>query len=525
MHKPYRRLLLFIYKRLKVIWVTLCVLFFLLCSYINWHNNLLNSHNQVLKIAKQQAINLDNFINDIVLDFNKPALNTRNVFICKDNFESHLQAIIRNHPLISGLAIRAQQKICSTLPNNLTFLINSTNSQAISGPLQITLFNRPIYVIQKKIGQDQIEFTVMALELERIVNIPQNDTLLIKLIDEKQGKMILNINHELNNSWLAKKLIQSPLAPVSATVKLTSLNEVGLTVSESPLFLINKILMQQFLLILDVLILSYFLYFFLRKIIKEHFSLHGTMKQAVKNEQFYPLYQPLFDAKTESYVGIEILLRWKDNYNKIIMPDFFIEEAEDTGLIVPITLQIVETSFKELQPLLLTHPKFHLSFNICALHFVDPQFFDLFDHLMKQYNIRPQQILFEITERDLLDQNNKIYIQKMQALRELGFSLAVDDYGTGHSSISYLHFFPFNYLKIDKLFIQAIGTKAITENLNDAIINLAKKMNLNIIAEGVETQEQFDYLLKNDVRFLQGWYFSKAIPLEKLIKILKGEKK
>ena len=82
----------------------------------------------------------------------------------------------------------------------------------------------------------------------------------------------------------------------------------------------------------------------------------------------------------------------------------------------------------------------------------------------------------------------------MRELRQLGFSLAVDDYGTGHASISYLHDFPFNYLKIDKLFIQAIGTKAITESLNDVIIDMAKRLNLIIIAEGVETEEQVNYL-------------------------------
>ena len=111
----------------------------------------------------------------------------------------------------------------------------------------------------------------------------------------------------------------------------------------------------------------------------------------------------------------------------------------------------------------------------------------------------------------------------MQELRQAGFSLAVDDYGTGHASISYLHNFPFNYLKIDKLFIQAIGTKAITESLNDVIISMAKRLDLVIIAEGVETEEQVNYLSENGVRFLQGWYFSKALPIEILTSLLQGE--
>lgn len=95
---------------------------------------------------------------------------------------------------------------------------------------------------------------------------------------------------------------------------------------------------------------------------------------------------------------------------------------------------------------------------------------------MQHYSISPGQILLEITERYLLDMNNKIYINRMHELRKTGYSLAIDDYGTGHSSISYLQYYPFNYLKIDKLFVHAIGTKAIAETLNDAIIHLAKKL-------------------------------------------------
>ena len=148
-------------------------------------------------------------------------------------------------------------------------------------------------------------------------------------------------------------------------------------------------------------------------------------------------------------------------------------------------------------------------------------FFNEFYRLAQYYTIVPKQVLFEITERDLLDKNDAIFIDKMQELRKSGYSLAVDDYGTGHASISYLQHYPFNYLKIDKLFVQAIGTKAITESLNDAIIEMAKRLNLIIIAEGVETIEQVNYLTQHGVQYLQGWYFSKALSIEQLNCFLK----
>lgn len=295
------------------------------------------------------------------------------------------------------------------------------------------------------------------------------------------------------------------------------------TACYQPLFF-NTWLHQVFLFI-DIFVISYFSYFLLQNLLRRYYFLDWSIKKAIKNKQFYPIYQPLFNTQLNDYSGAEVLLRWKDNDDVIIMPDFFITEAERTGLIIPITLQIIDIALNEIQNILHTQPHFLLSFNIGALHFIDSSFFNQFYQLLDNYKISSKQILLEITERDLLDINNKIYIKKMQELREKGFSLAVDDYGTGHASISYLQYFPFNYLKIDKLFIHAIGTKAITESLNDAIIDLAKKINLIIIAEGVETREQVNYLLKNEIQFLQGWHFSKALSIEQLKSLLQGEKK
>lgn len=265
--------------------------------------------------------------------------------------------------------------------------------------------------------------------------------------------------------------------------------------------------------------------FLLYSLVSHHlrpYSLHRAMELAIKNNEFFPEYQPIYDIYRKAYSGVEVLLRWQDGQDKIIMPDFFIEEAEATGLIVPITLQIAKIAFEEARTILKNNPDFHLAFNLSALHFKSLHFFNQFIQLQNESGITPHQIIFEITERELLNKNDLVFSKSMQTLREAGFALAIDDYGTGHASISYLQHFPFNYLKIDKLFIQAIGTKAITESLNDAIIRMAKELKLVIIAEGVETQAQFDYLLKHEVRYLQGWYFSKAVSMERIHTLLEG---
>ncbi len=213
------------------------------------------------------------------------------------------------------------------------------------------------------------------------------------------------------------------------------------------------------------------------------------------------------------------MLRWYSNTSEIL-PDVFIEEAEKSGLIVPITLQLIEKSFQECHEFLKTHSYFHLAFNLSANHFQKEAFFTQFYHLCNKYQIPAQQVLIELTERELLDQNDSRLVTRMNELRARGHSLAIDDFGTGHASIKYLQHFPFNYLKIDKLFVHSIGTGAVTETLSQAIIQMANVLKLTIIAEGVETIEQFNFLRHYQINLMQGWYFARAMSHEQLFQLI-----
>ncbi|WP_058459831.1 EAL domain-containing protein [Legionella bozemanae] len=528
MRKIFSNMTFFVYKRFKLFWIFFTIFLLIIFSYITWHNNVKNSSTLVTEVSKKLAYDLDNFINNTLRDLHQIPSYQKENLTCKDNFLPFLQYITINQAQLSGLAIRDKkhQIICSTLPHNQTFLLGHNIQQTAIGPLEIPMFNHPIFTIQKKIGDYQVEIIIMTSTLEKILNVSESSQHIITLYDTNQKKEIIRIGKIKEASWIDKLFLDSPFSfkKIFATTKLNSLNGVLLTVTEPDQAIISNLWHNQILVMLYVLVFSILLYFLIRNLFNKYYSLHGAMKQAIRSGQFYPVYQPLFDTKNNVYSGAEVLLRWQDNQDEIIMPDLFIEEAENTGLIVPITLQIIETAFKEAKNILRTKPTFYLSFNICALHFTDDNFFPQFYKLVRHYSISRRQILLEVTERYLLDMNNEIYIDRMQELRDAGYSLAIDDYGTGHSSISYLQYYPFNYLKIDKIFIHAIGTKAITETLNDAIIHLAKKINLAIIAEGVETKEQLDYLLQNEVQFLQGWYFSKALHIEQLIELLKGKK-
>ncbi|WP_242602332.1 EAL domain-containing protein [Legionella rowbothamii] len=497
-----------------------------------WQNHIAKAYIQVSKAAHVSAYNLDSLINEAFYLLQTLPILKKAKLDCKEDLLPYLDYINIAHPKILAISIKDTDHnlFCSTLSYSNSFLINEdTPSPTIVGPLERPTYNFPIYSLRKNIGHYKIELIFMASMLEDLLKPNGQDNYTIILYNQNNKESLLKISKKPKTSLMDHTMAppRFPLIvkPIVASVNLQNIKGVSVKLIYSPQILFSNLRNSQILLTLDILILSAFSYYLLKNLIHVRTSLLWSIRKAIKRRLFYPVYQPIFNVKLNQYSSVEVLVRWRTKHDEVIMPDSFIIEAEEARLIVPITLQIVEITFKETQDILKSSPLFHLSINICAAHFIDSDFFDKFYQLQQDYSIASTQILLEITERNLLDEHNDIYLQKMQELRNKGFSLAIDDYGTGHASLSYLQHFPFSYLKIDKIYIQAIGSKAITELLNDAIIDLAKKLNLIIIAEGVETKEQVNYLLKNEVQLLQGWYFSKALSIEQLKKLLQGEKK
>lgn len=537
MSKLFQKISRTIYKRFTFFWILITLILLLLTFYINWQLSLEKSYKDISDTAKQLSAQMDRLIDDFFQEVYSLPIYGKNSSQCKEKLYPYLEHITLNFPNISGVIVSDKDKLlCSTIENTQGLTLSSDTTRAILGPFNLPLFDQPVYLLQKKIGNYYVSILVVAKVFKNIITPSDKEPSIVALYDYRQKKNIFKIDRQSDRPlWLIDYDLESiPLSnqwAMYAFSKLYSVDGVSVIVFVNEETMLHNLGYREIIVSLVILVISSLLYFVIENLLSKRYSLVGSMKLAIKNKEFYPAYQPLFDREINNYSGVEVLLRWQSNEHneaneeKVIMPDFFIAEAETNGLIVPITLQIIERTFIETRTILKDYPNFHLGFNISALHFTDALFFEQFTSLVKQHNIAPTQIILEVTERDLLDKNNKIFFNKMRELRQSGFSLAVDDYGTGHASISYLHHFPFNYLKIDKLFVQAIGTKAITESLNDVIIDMAKRLNLIIIAEGVETEEQVNYLALHEVRYLQGWYFSKALPIEKLIALLKGGKK
>lgn len=248
----------------------------------------------------------------------------------------------------------------------------------------------------------------------------------------------------------------------------------------------------------------------------------GELTIAVRNREFIVDYQPIIELKTGICVGAEALVRWRRPDGSLVQPDLFIPLAEESGLMMPITDQIMDTVIHDLKALLVSDRTLHIAVNLCADDIRTGRVLSSIQTALDQTGIRPQQIWLEATERGFIDIDpaRETIIQA----RKLGHSVAIDDFGTGYSSLQYLQSLPLDALKIDKSFIDTIGRNTATSSVTSHIIDMAKTLNLFIVAEGVETREQSDYLLDQGVHFAQGWFFAKPLPAKEFIAFYHGRR-
>ncbi|MDX8400781.1 MAG: EAL domain-containing protein [Gallionellaceae bacterium] len=251
-------------------------------------------------------------------------------------------------------------------------------------------------------------------------------------------------------------------------------------------------------------------------------SLESDLRRAIAEQKEFQLYYQLQVDSSGRSVGAEALLRWKHPEHGIVSPVEFIPLAEETGLILPLGHWVLKTACMQLVAWA-TQPKTaHLTIavNISAKQFNQPNFVDSVLALVEHFGVAPEKLKLEITESLLLDNVNDIVV-KMDLLNARGISFSMDDFGTGYSSLSVLKHLPLQQLKIDKSFVHDVLTDANDVAISKMIITLAHSMNLEVIAEGVETEAQRELLELNGCHNYQGYLFSKPIPIEEFDSLLK----
>lgn len=239
--------------------------------------------------------------------------------------------------------------------------------------------------------------------------------------------------------------------------------------------------------------------------------------RALRDGQFFAEYQPVMETQSLKVAGLEALMRWQHPLEGRIPPDIFISYAESQGMIVPLTQHMMQLAAADAHRLCQVMPlKAKFGINISP-HHIDKVSFR--DDVMNFISAMPKdyfQIVFEITERGMIDNENAM--REFNWLRRQGIEIAIDDFGTGHSALIYLEKFTLDYLKIDRGFVMSIDQNTLIAPVLDTVLKLTEELKLKTVAEGVETVQQAEYLRKHGVTLLQGYLYSKPLPVEELIR-------
>jgi sensor c-di-GMP phosphodiesterase-like protein len=247
---------------------------------------------------------------------------------------------------------------------------------------------------------------------------------------------------------------------------------------------------------------------------RQQLALPAVLKVALKRDEFFLLYQPIVELRGGRCVGAEALIRWRRPNGEMVRPDVFIPVAEETGLIHQITRRVMDIVAQDTAQLLKLRPDLHIGINLSSLDLQLDDTPQMVRDLIEKMGVQPHNILVEATERGLMEADKARRI--IGEIRALKLKIAIDDFGTGYSSLSYLEKFPLDFLKIDKSFVDTMGGKTATSQVAVHIIEMAKSLNLEMIAEGVETEQQVRFLQERGVQFAQGWFFGKPMPVREL---------
>jgi diguanylate cyclase (GGDEF)-like protein/PAS domain S-box-containing protein len=264
-------------------------------------------------------------------------------------------------------------------------------------------------------------------------------------------------------------------------------------------------------------------------------ELESSLRQALDREEFQLYYQPIISLDSGRIAGFEALVRWEHPNRGMISPAEFIPLAEHTGLIVPLGMWILGEACWQLQkwqsrirtqrhPTSLSSPcidpqTFAMSVNLSPKQFSQPRLLEKIDYILYETGLDPYNLKLEITESALIE-NTAAALHLLSALKERNIRLSIDDFGTGYSSFSYLHNFPLDTLKIDRSFTQRLGNTGNQEEIVKAIINLAHNLNMEVIAEGVETRTQQEHLQELKCEYGQGYYFAPPLNAQKAEELL-----
>jgi EAL domain-containing protein (putative c-di-GMP-specific phosphodiesterase class I) len=251
--------------------------------------------------------------------------------------------------------------------------------------------------------------------------------------------------------------------------------------------------------------------------------LDAELRRAVEHQQFELHYQPQVNTATGRIVGAEALVRWRREDGELVSPRKFLARAEANGMIIPINEWVLRRACRDAQAWRRAGlPPIRIAVNMSPVQFRRQNVGKLITDTLKETGLEPRWLELEITESIVME-NTKALIRELNRLRKLGVQFSIDDFGTGYSSFRYIKAFPIGRLKIDQSFIANMHRDASDVAIVQAIIGLAKNLNLGVIAEGVETEEQRRWLANEGCDEAQGFFFSPPLPADEFVALLRDE--
>lgn len=253
------------------------------------------------------------------------------------------------------------------------------------------------------------------------------------------------------------------------------------------------------------------------QVVRQH-ALENALREAVDKEQLRLEYQPVVD-RSKKTIGAEALVRWNRPGEGMISPSEFIEVAETSGLIAEIGDWVIDNVCRQVKTWIDQGKKdFYIAVNLSVNQIRDKNFYHKVEYLIQQYQIPHNYLEFEVTESLLMHESTRA-INILNQLKLLGIRLSIDDFGTGYSSFSYLLSLPLDKLKIDRAFIRKIGDDSKSRTIVRTIVGMSKELGLKVVAEGVETEEQFQFLSAELCDYFQGYFFNKPLTADKLYQV------
>ncbi|HEY3057314.1 MAG TPA: EAL domain-containing protein [Thermoanaerobaculia bacterium] len=248
----------------------------------------------------------------------------------------------------------------------------------------------------------------------------------------------------------------------------------------------------------------------------ERLALENMLRKALSQNELVLFYQPQIDAETRAIVGLEALVRWRHPQMGMVSPAHFISVAEKSGLIVPIGEWVLRTACRQLRTWQRKiDPEITVAVNLSARQFQQPDLVAMIRSAIEETGIAPSSLEVEITESNAM-QNAEHTMYILRELKSIGVRISMDDFGTGYSSLNYLKRFPIDTLKLDRSFIKDVNTDADDAAIVTAVIQMAHSLNLKVVAEGVEREDQLEFLCRQSCDIIQGYLFSKPLPVDQV---------